>query len=356
MGHKILVINPGSTSTKIALFDDCNQIFITTIRYSADELEPYARVIEQLEFRKSSILEALKQSGIDISDVELIMGRGGLVKPIESGVYEVNEAMLKDLRNNTGGEEHASNLGAIIADDFAKEIGCKAYIADPVVVDELQPVARITGHPLFEWRSVFHALNHKIIAKRYANSVNSLYENLNLIVAHLGGGVSVGAHMKGRVVDVNNALSGVGPFSPERSGYLPAYDLAKVCFSGDYSFDEVKRMINGDGGLVAHLGTNSFQEVAQKMREGDVKVALVLEAFLYNVAKAIGAAAVVFSGKVDAILITGGIAYNTDLMEHIAERVRFIAPVKIYPGEDEMFALAENGYRVLIGEEIPSVY
>jgi butyrate kinase len=356
MGNQILAINPGSTSTKVALFEGHKQVFVTTLRHSIEELSQYEKVSDQFEFRKQTILNALSENKIEMDLIEAIVGRGGLVKPIKSGVYEVNEAMLRDLEEGVGGE-HASNLGGLIAHNIAMTIkGCKAFIADPVVVDELEPIARITGLPLLERRSIFHALNQKAIAKSYAASVNSTYESLNLIIAHLGGGVSVGAHYKGRVVDVNNALNGEGPFSPERSGTLPAYDFAKLCFSGKYTLDQVKKMITGEGGLVAHLGTNSFAVVEQKVSEGDEKFKLISDAFSYNVAKEIGAMAAALSGEIDAILITGGIAYNTKLMDKLVHQVSFIAPVKIFPGEDEMTALAMNGLAVLSGKEIPLIY
>lgn len=356
MRRLILAINPGSTSTKIAVFDDHKQLFVTTLRHTSEELAVYEKVADQFQFRKETILKALKDNDIDLNNIIVIVGRGGLVKPIQSGIYEVNEAMIHDLKIGVGGE-HASNLGGLIAHDLAQELkGCKAYIADPVVVDELQPVARIAGHPLFERRSIFHALNQKAIAKSYATTIGRSYDDLNLIVAHLGGGVSVGAHCKGKVIDVNNALNGEGPFSPERSGTLPAYDLAKLCFSGEYTLEQIKKIITGEGGTVAHLGTNSFNLVEQKVKEGDPKFTMISDAFAYNVAKAIGSSATVLKGDVDAILLTGGIAYNTRLMDQISEMVRFIAEVKLFPGEDEMQALALNGLAVINGEQQPLVY
>ena len=356
MRYKILAINPGSTSTKIAVFENHNQIFTHTLRHSNEELSQFEKISDQYEFRKNAIVKTLHDNSIALDELSVIVGRGGLLRPIKSGVYEVNEKMVEDLKNGVSGE-HASNLGGLIAANLAKESGrCKAYIADPVVVDELEPVARISGHPLLPRVSIFHALNQKAIAKMYANSEGQKYENLNLIVVHLGGGVSVGVHKGGRVVDVNNALNGEGPFSPERSGTLPALGLAEICFSGKYTFSQVKKMITGEGGLVAHLGTNSFNEVEKRVAEGDEKFSLISDAFGYNVAKAIGAASTVLSGNVDAILLTGGIAYNTKLMEKISDMVSFIAPVKIYPGEDEMAALAMNGLAVISGEERPSVY
>lgn len=356
MKQLILAINPGSTSTKIAVYNGHKQLFVTTLRHSSQEISGFVKISDQFEFRKNTILKALVENDIDLSEIAIIVGRGGLVKPIKSGIYEVNKIMIAHLHEGVGGE-HASNLGGLIAADLASEInGCRAFIADPVVVDELEPIARITGHPLFERKSIFHALNQKAIAKSYAVTLSRSYESLNLIVAHLGGGVSIGAHSQGRVIDVNNALNGEGPFSPERSGTLPAYDLAKLCYSGKYTLEEVRKMITGEGGLVAHLGTNSFSEVAQKVKEGDEKFMLISDAFAYNVAKAIGSMAVVLNGKVDAILITGGVAYNTKLMEKLSEMIDFIAEVKIFPGEDEMSALAMNGLAILNGDEKALVY
>lgn len=356
MPRLILAINPGSTSTKIALYSEKDQVFVKTLRHSSEEIAKYASVIDQYEFRKQAILDALKENNVELSSISAIVGRGGLLKPISAGVYEVNDEMLKDLREARGGE-HASNLGAILAFNLAKESeGCRAFIADPVVVDELQDVARISGHPLFPKHSIFHALNQRAIAKTYAESIGKKYSDLNLVVVHLGGGVSVGAHCKGKVIDVNNALDGEGPFSPERSGTMPALQLVKACFSGEYTYDQIKSMIVGKGGIVAHLGTNSMMEVEEKVAAGDPKFTLISDAFAYNVVKWIGSMAAVLSGKVDAILITGGIAYNKPMMAQIEEMVKFIAPVKIYPGEDEMGALAMNGLAVLDGKEEVKVY
>ncbi len=351
----ILAINPGSTSTKIAIFENGKELFTKTLRHSSEELAPYPAVIDQYDFRKEAILVALKEHQIEVSDLAAVVGRGGLLRPIPSGVYEVNETMIADLRSAQYGE-HASNLGGIIANALAKEAGCKAYIADPVVVDELEDVARISGHPKFPRISIFHALNQKAIAKQFAREQGKAYEDLNLIVVHMGGGVSVGTHKAGLVIDVNNALNGEGPFSPERSGTLPAYALAQACFSGEYTLPEIKAMIAGKGGLVAHLGTNSFLEIEKREEAGDPEAIFFTEAYVYNVAKYIGAASTVLCGKVDAILITGGIAYGKKLCESIKERVGFIAPVYVYPGEDEMAALAGNAQAVLDGTEAPKNY
>ncbi|MBR2297483.1 MAG: butyrate kinase [Bacteroidales bacterium] len=352
----ILAINPGSTSTKISIFEGKKEIFTKTLRHSSEELAPYPNVIDQYQFRKDTIAAALKENNIDANDIAAVVGRGGLLRPIASGVYEVNENMIADLSSAKYGE-HASNLGGIIANAMAKEIpGCRAFIADPVVVDELCEVARISGHPKFPRKSIFHALNQKAIAKQYAAEVGKKYSDLNLIVAHMGGGTSIGAHKKGQIVDVNDALNGDGPFSPERSGSLTALDVVKACFSGEYTFDEMKKLINGKGGLMAHLGTNSFYEVEQNMAKGDAKSILITDAFLFQVAKSIGAEAAALSGEVDAILLTGGVAYGKEMMAQLADMVKFIAPVKVYPGEDEMGALAGNGLAVLEGTEEVKVY
>lgn len=351
MAKLILAINPGSTSTKISVYEDTKEVFTKTLRHTNEELAPYKNVIEQLNFRKDTIKAALQENNICLKSLDVIVGRGGLVKPIPSGVYRVNEAMINDIKSGKNGE-HASNLGAIIAKDLAEEIGgIPALIADPVVVDELAPVARVAGHPLFERISIFHALNQKAIAKLYAKENGKKYEDLNLIVAHLGGGVSVGIHNHGKVVDVNDALNGEGPFSPERSGGLPAAQVVNVCFSGKYTEGEIRKMISGKGGVVAYLGTNSFQDVENRVAAGDAEATLISGAFAYQLAKEIGAMATVVNGKVDAIIITGGIAYNKPLMEQVKEKVSFIAPVAVYPGEDEMGALAGNGLAVLNGTE-----
>lgn len=348
--QRILAINPGSTSTKIAVFEGTKEIFLKNIKHSAEEIEKFKVITDQYEFRKNIILEELKHANIQINTITCIVGRGGLIKPIKSGVYEVNEPMLADLKVGVLGQ-HASNLGGLIANDIAKSIpGAKAYIADPVVVDELCELARISGHPEFERISIFHALNQKAIARQHAKSVGKKYEELNIIIAHLGGGISVGAHYKGHVIDVNQALDGDGPFSPERSGTLPVGALVKLCFSGKYTQDEIKKMITGKGGCVAYLGTNDAYVVEQKAEAGDEKSKLIFEAMAYQVSKEIGAMSTVLKGQVDAILLTGGIAYGKPFVEFIKERVTHLAPVFVYPGEDEMRALAMNGLMVLQGE------
>jgi butyrate kinase len=347
---RILAINPGSTSTKIAVFVDTNPIFIQTIRHTKEELAKYDRITDQFSFRKDLICKELRDAEIRIDLMKIVMGRGGLIKPVESGVIEVNEKMVHDLRECVYGE-HASNLGGLIAWDIAHSLpDAKAYITNPVVVDELEDIARISGHPLLPRRSIFHALNQKAVARQHAKSILRKYEELNLIVIHLGGGITIGAHKKGRVIDVNQGLDGDGPFSPERSGTLPVGDLVRLCFSGKYSEKEVLKMITGNGGLVAYLGTNSAYDVEQRAAAGDTKAKLIYDAMAYQVAKEIGAMAAVLTFEVNGILITGGIAYDKYFVNQIISKVYKIAPVHIYPGEDEMKALAMNGLRVIRGE------
>lgn len=356
MINRILAINPGSTSTKIAVFENEKNVFLKNIKHSADDLKPFSNITDQYEFRKETILNELIEAGQDINTICCIMARGGLIKPIPSGVYEVNDVMINDMLNSPLGE-HASNLGGIIADDIAKGLkNVKAYIADPVVVDELEDIARVSGHPNFERISILHALNQKATARRYAREQNQVYEELNLIVAHLGGGISVGAHLQGRIIDVNNALNGDGPFSPERSGSLPAGQLVKICFSGKYTKDEINLMLKGKGGFNAYLGTNDAYEVEVRAKNGDEKAQFISDAMAYQVAKEIGACATVLKGKVDAIILTGGISYNKQFCTFIDEMTAFIAPMKVYPGEDEMSALAMNGLMVIREELEPKEY
>ena len=348
--EKILAINPGSTSTKIAVFEGDKQVFITTIRHSTEELSKYHSVASQFEFRKELILSELQKAGVDVASLAAIVGRGGLLRPIESGVYEVNANMKADLLSPDC-REHASNLGALLADSIASGIkGARAFIADPVVVDELSDVARISGLPTCPRISIFHALNQKAVARRFAKEKGKKYEDLNLVIAHLGGGISVAAHEKGRVVDVNNALDGDGPFSPERAGSLPSGALRDICFSGKYTIDEVKKMLCGKGGLVAHTGNNDAQALETAAREGDPKAKLVQDAMCYNIGKWIAAMAAVLCGKVDGIILTGGIAHNKYLVEYVKKMVSFISPITVYPGEDEMAALSMNALMVLRGE------
>jgi butyrate kinase len=346
----ILAINPGSTSTKFALFREDELVFGKTLRHTSSELSGFKRITDQFHFRKGLIMNELAEQNVDLDSISAVVGRGGLIKPIESGIYEVNERMIEDLRNGLMGN-HASNLGGLIANDIASSLpGARAFIVDPVVVDEMEPVARISGHPAIERISIFHALNQKAVARKYAGSINMRYEDLNLILVHMGGGISVGAHRRGRVIDVNNALDGDGPFSPERSGGLPSGQLAELCFSGKYDQTELKSMLTGKGGIFAYLGTNSFIEVCEMAEKGDKKAMLITEAIAYQISKEIGAMATVLEGRVDAIILTGGLAYQEEHVERIRKRVGFIGKVIVSPGEDEIRALAFNGLLALNGK------
>jgi butyrate kinase len=346
---KSLIINPGSTSTKIGVFEDEKLLFDETLRHTTEEIAQYDRIVSQKNFRKEVILNFLKDNDVDINSFDVIVGRGGLLKPIPSGTYATTDKLVEDLKNAVGGE-HASNLGGILAREIADEIGVPSYIVDPVVVDEMGDLARLSGVPELPRVSIFHALNQKAVAKRYAKEVGKRYELLNLIVVHMGGGVSVGAHTGGKVVDVFNALSGDGAFSPERAGAVPPGALVDLCFSGKYSVKEIKKMLIGNGGFNAYLNTNDAREVYQRSLT-DPKAKTVLDAFIYQVSKDIGAQAAVLSGKVDQIILTGGIAYGEYVVEEIKKRVSFIAPVTVYPGEDELLALAEGALRVMRGDE-----
>jgi butyrate kinase len=346
----IITINPESTSTKIAVFKNNTSIYEENIKHSNDELAPFDKITDQFSFRKQVIVEHLEKVDFDSEKVKVIVGRGGLVKPIESGVYRINDAIKRDLVDSPVGE-HASNLGGLIASDLAKDFpGAEAYITDPVVVDELEDIARISGHPRWPRKSVFHALNHKATARRHARALGKEYKEINLIVAHLGGGISVAAHKKGRVVDVNHAIGGEGPFSPERAGSVSVIDILKDCFSGKHTEKELTKMLIGNGGLSAYLGTNNAYEVEQRVKAGDKDAELIYNAMAYQVSKTIGEMSTVLMGQVDAILITGGIAYDRWFVDRMKERIEWIAPVYTYPGENEMQALAMNGLLAFRGE------
>ncbi|SDY52479.1 butyrate kinase [Tindallia californiensis] len=353
--YRILAINPGSTSTKIAIYDNEKPVFEEVLRHSSEEIAKFDNIFDQYEFRKEAILETLNNKDINIQKLAAVVGRGGLLHPIPGGTYEVNKAMLKDLRKGILGQ-HASNLGGVLAYEIAGQLNIPSYIVDPVVVDEMQEISRLSGIPEIPRKSIFHALNQKAVGRRAAKDMGKEYNDVNVIVAHLGGGISVGAHQKGQVIDVNNALDGEGPFSPERSGGLPSGELVKWCFSGKNTQEEIYRKILGKGGLMAYLGTNDGREVNRKISEGDAKAQQVYETMAYQVAKEIGACSATLKGDVDAIILTGGLAYDELLTGWIQERVSFLGEVKIYPGEDEMIALAEGALRILRKEEAACTY
>lgn len=354
--HKLLIINPGSTSTKVAIYEDDKLIISNVVKHSVQELQEYKNIIDQYEFRLKHLLDYLQAENQDLTGFSAILGRGGFLRPLESGVYEVNDNMLSDLRKSLMGE-HASNLGAVLAHEIAGRIpGCRAFIADPVVVDELQDVARISGLPQFPRRSAFHALNHKAMGRKYAADTGTDYDSLNLVIAHLGGGISVAAHRRGRVIDTNQALDGFGPFSPQRAGTMDAGALIRVCYAGIFEQDEIQKLLVGKGGLVAHLGTNDLRSAYKLVQNGDLHARLVLEAMAYGVGKEIGAMLAVLKGKADAVILTGGMAYNELIVSYITEMISPLCKVVVYPGEDEMKALAEAGLRVLCGEERTKTY
>ncbi len=350
MSIKSLIINPGSTSTKIGVFEDETLLFEETLRHSTEEIAQYASIVDQKDFRKQIILDLLAKKDFDIKSLQVIVGRGGMLKPIPGGTYAVTDDLLEDLKIGKQGQ-HASNLGGILAREIGDAIGVPSYIVDPVVVDELIPIARYSGVPEMPRTSVFHALNQKAVAKRYAKEKGVPYESLNLIVVHMGGGVSVGAHEKGRVIDVFNALDGDGAFSPERAGSVPSGALIKMCFSGQYTEKEVYKKLVGNGGFNAYLGTNDMREVGKMVDGGDARADEIREAFILQVTKDIGSMACVLKGKVDQIIVTGGIAYNKVVVDKMEERAGFIAPFTVYPGEDELLALVQGALRVMNGEE-----
>ncbi|HOP10820.1 MAG TPA: butyrate kinase [Oscillospiraceae bacterium] len=351
----VLAINPGSTSTKIAVFDE-NQcrIIDKTVYHGTSETRLLDGVLAQKDMRMRYVLDTLKENGIAPESITAVVGRGGIIKPIDSGTYIVNEAMIRDLKSASA-LVHASTLGGIIAYDIAKIFGLPAYVVDPVVVDEMEPCAKLSGIPGIERRSVFHALNTKEVTRRAAKQLNIEYENGRFIVAHMGGGITVGAHMYGRVVDVNDAMAGEGPFTPERCGAIPVTGIIEMCYSGKTK-EEMMRFVSGGGGMSAYLGTNDLREVEQMIKTQDEFAALVMDSMAYQVAKEIGAMSAVLEGRVNAIVLTGGLAHSNRFTGAIKRRVDLIAPVLVYPGEDEMLALSAGAIRVLKGEERAKEY
>ncbi len=351
----VLVINPGSTSTKISLFRDEDETVAEVLRHPASELAQYKHIIDQAGFRRAAIDAFLNTNQIDLSTLDAVIGRGGLLRPLESGVYRVGDAMVADLAAGAYGE-HASNLGAILAQAIAGAAGCEAYIADPVVVDEMDDVARLSGVPEIARKSIFHALNQKSAAREAAARLGRPYEQINAIVAHMGGGCSVGAHRRGRVVDVNNALDGEGPFSPERAGTVPAGQLVELALSGDFTRAELKKKLTGRGGLVAYLGTNDLEEVIRRVNSDDAEARLVFDVMVYQISREIASHGATLAGNVDVIVLTGGMANNTLLIEEIHRRVAYLAPVEVIPGEREMLSLSRAACAALRGEVTANSY
>ena len=353
--YRILVVNPGSTSTKIAVYNGDEEAFTKVISHFTEQIMKFDKIYEQYDFRKQIVLETLKQESIPLESLNAVVGRGGNMKPVAGGTYKVNEQMLEDLKLGVMGQ-HPSNLGAAIVNEIANQLGLTAYVVDPVVVDEMEDIARISGMPEIQRKAKDHPLNQKSVARRAAAEMGGEYQKLNFLVAHLGGGISIGIHKKGRIVDVNNVLDGDGPFSPERSGGLPVGSLVDMCFSGKYTKDEIMKKIVGNGGLTAYLGTNDGREIQRRIKSGDEYAKLIYQAMAYQISKEIGAGATVLKGKVDAIILTGGIANDAEFINWIKDSVGFIAPLKVYPGEFEMIALAQGVLRVLRGQEEARTY
>jgi len=351
---RVLAINPGATSTKVAIFDDETVVLKKTVEHQGTELKGFATVFDQCRYRLDLILNALQEASIPLNSLSAIVARGGLLKPLAGGTYAVNEKMVEDLKKAERGE-HASNLGAALAYTLAQDLQIPAYIVDPVSVDELEPVARVSGSPEFERISMAHALNMKAVARKVAVEIGKRYEDAALVIAHLGTGVSLSVHKNGRMIDVIDGKE-EGPFAPDRCGGLPASQLVKLCYSGKYTYEELRKKIFGSGGFYGYLGTKDIRDVEKMAADGDAKAELLLEAFCYQVAKEIGALATVLKGQVDRIVLTGGIAYSQRVMNDITDRVKSLAPVVIVPGEEELGSLAEGALRVLRGEEQAKTY
>jgi butyrate kinase len=348
---RILAINPGSASTKIAVYTNEKPEWVCNLSHSDSEMEPFLGrpILDQLEFRQAKIEDALRAAGYELKHLQAVAGRGGMTRPLASGTYRVNEAMLDDLRRTRYGE-HASNLGAFLAQAIARKAGAEAFIVDPVGVDEWTDRARISGSALAERLCMSHALNTKAVAKRYAREQGRTYPELRLVVAHLGSGISVSAHESGRMIDVNSAGQ-EGTFSTERSGGLPLRRVLQLCFSGKYTEQQLWSLFNREGGIYSYLGTKDLREVERRIAAGDEKAALIFDAMVYQIAKDIGAMATVLDGRLDAILLTGGMAHSQKLVKQLLPKIQWIAPVAVYPGEDELQALAEGVLRVLRHEE-----
>jgi len=353
--YRILVINPGSTSTKVAVFEDETPIWEREIVHSKEELARFRRIADQYSFRRDTVLDALAQAGLTPEDLDAVVGRGGMLRPVASGTYRVNERLLQDSWK-LHEREHPANLGAVVAHEIASAAGIPALMVDPVSVDEFEPLARVAGLPNIERRSMSHALNLKSAARKAAAALGQLYDQINLVVAHLGGGISVSAHRRGAMVDVNQALDGTGPFAPERAGGLPVGDVMRMAYSGQYAYEELFTLISRRGGLFAHLGTNDAREVERRIAAGDAHARLIYEAMAYQIAKEIGLMATVLKGDVQAIVLTGGLAHSKLLLGWIQERVEWIAPVLVFPGQQEMLSMAQGAVRVLRGEEQAKEY
>ncbi len=348
--YRILSVNPGSTTTKVALYEDEELIMQETINHSNEDLAPYETLADQFSFRKDTILKLLEEKGIELESLKAVSCRGGDLGPLDSGTYKINSEMV-EVSKAAGW--HASNLGPVIGEDLSKTLDIPAFIVDPCCVDEMEDVARISGWPELPRRSIFHPLNQKAISRKVAADMGTNYEDVNFVVAHMGGGISIGAHKKGKIIDVN--IGETGLFTPER-GYPPAYSLVTLCFSGNYTQEEIMKKMMGQGGLYAYLGTKDAREVEKMIEEGNEEAESVYKAMAYQVSKNIGAVAAALQGKIDAVVLTGGLAYSEMFTGWIKEYVEYLAPVKIHPGEKELEALALGALRVVRGEEEPLEY
>lgn len=354
MAYQILTINPGSTSTKLGLFADLRPVFSLTLRHPTEVIDRYANISDQFDFRKEAILAALQEAGIDLSRLDAVVGRGGFMQPVVCGTYLVNQQMKDDVSHPV--KQHASNLGALLADEIAAPLKIPAFVVNPVTVDEMSDLARVSGLCGMERRSYFHALNQKSIAAQVAKDLGREYRQLNMLITHLGGGITTGVHQKGRVVDVNNGTDGDGPMAPERSGALPTGDLVDLCFDSGKSKAEIQKLLSGKGGVVSYCRSNNIQEIMERKQNGDRLAALIIDAMIYQVAKEIGAGATVLKGDVDCIVLTGGLANSQYIIEELKSRVAFIAPVYVYPGENESQAMAEGAFNALTGKEAAKTY
>lgn len=352
MQYRVLAINPGSTSTKISVFDNDKEVFIKTLRHDPAELDRIGTILEQDKFRMGLVLEAMKENNVEATSLNAVVGRGGLVRPVQGGTYKISEKMLADLKDpSIWGRIHASNLGAFMAKGIADELKIPCFIVDPVTVDEFDDIARVSGIPEIERKSLFHALNIRFTARRLAEKIGKNFSECNMIAAHMGGGITVAAIKQGRVVDVNNALLGMGPFSPQRAGALPIGDVIEMAFSGKYTKKELLTYLSKSAGLMAYLGTDDGRVVTEKIATGDTKAKEIFDAMIYQIAKDMSGCAAVLNGKVDGIFITGGLAYGKYLVEELKKRIDFISEVHVFPGEFEMEALTQGAVRVLQGIE-----
>jgi butyrate kinase len=353
MNYRVLAINPGSTSTKISVFDDDKEIFIKTLRHDPAELDKVGSIMEQDQYRKQFVIEAMLENNVEPKTLDAVVGRGGLARPLNGGTYAINEKLLADLKDPTRwGRVHASNLGSYISKSIADELNIPCFIVDPVTVDEFDDISRFSGIPEITRKSLLHALNIRYTARLLARTqLSKKFEETNMIAAHMGGGISVCSIKQGRIVDANNALLGMGPFSPQRAGALPIGDLLDLAYSGKYTKKELQTYLSKNAGLMAYLGTDDGKLISEKIEQGDLKAKQVFDAMIYQVAKEIAANGAVLCGKIDAVFITGGLVFGKYFSDELIKRIEYLGPVYKFPGEYEMEALTQGAVRVLKGLE-----